>query len=66
MTREFEVDFYYDVGGSVVVKAKNEKAATDKIYKILNDSGVEGIKKFDTNYRQYDTNGVREIGGQNE
>ena len=58
--KKFRVGIYYTEIGHVIIEADDEHDAVSKVYKHLEDNGLDELK-VDCNGREYDTTDVKEI-----
>ncbi len=61
MKEKFRVEFNYEVGGFTIVEAESRGDAMNKVYAILDDVGIEGIREHKINYREYNAVNAREV-----
>jgi len=55
--KTYYVSFYYTEYGKVTVKANSSKQAEEKVYKELEENGLENLD-YDSKDRDYDTTDV--------
>jgi len=58
--RKYAVGFWYEQGGRVIVEANNRAQATRKVFKQLDEEGLEGMK-YESLHRDYNTTGVEVV-----